>query len=212
MPDALRNIFLSRYFGHGCLCVKILLVSHVEGQAVMPHEQGEDDIDGFRLGWARELPDVDTEPMAVFGRVHRLAHLLRPGIEATFERVGLDRGEFDVLATLRRSGPPYSLTPTEIYTSLLISSGGLTHRLGRLEAAGLIRRERSSQDGRSLVVTLTARGTRKTEEAFRADMEDEAAALRVLSARERQSLAGLLRKLVRSLENAGAEHARDEGG
>lgn len=107
------------------------------------HERPEpsDHVDRLRGQWARELPDIDTEPMGILGRASRLTNLFRPSLEATFARFGLDRGEFDVIATLRRSGPPCRLTPTQIYTSLMISSGGLTHRLDRLEKAGLIRRE-----------------------------------------------------------------------
>ena len=115
---------------------------------------------GCARQWARELPDLDTEPMAILGRAFRLSNMVRPSIEATFAGFGLDRGEFDVIATLRRSGPPYRLTPTEMYTSLMISSGGLTHRLDRLEKAGLIRREKSPRDGRSMLVALTRRGCR----------------------------------------------------
>jgi DNA-binding MarR family transcriptional regulator len=118
----------------------------------------EDHVDCRQAQWARELPDLDTEPMAILGRAYRLSNLVRPSIEATFAAFGLDRGEFDVIGTLRRSGPPYRLTPTELYTSLMISSGGLTHRLDRLEKAGLIRRERSERDGRSQLVALTEAG------------------------------------------------------
>src|SRR5690606_15794958 len=114
-----------------------------------------DHVDRLRAQWARELPDLDTEPMGILGRASRLTNLHRISMEETFGRFGLDRGEFDVIATLRRSGPPYRLTPTQIYTSLMISSGGLTHRLDRLEKAGLIRREKSERDGRSMLVALT---------------------------------------------------------
>ena len=104
----------------------------------MADETNEDGADGdhvdrLRRQWAHELPDLDTEPMAILGRAYRLSNLVRGSIEATFAGFGLDRGEFDVIATLRRSGPPYRLTPTELYTSLMITSGGLTHRLDRLE-------------------------------------------------------------------------------
>jgi hypothetical protein len=79
-----------------------------------------DHVDRLRGQWRSELPDLDTEPMAILGRAYRLANLVRPSIEATFTSFGLDRGEFDVISTLRRSGPPYRLTPTELYTSLMI--------------------------------------------------------------------------------------------
>ncbi len=159
-----------------------------------------DHVDRLRGQWRSELPDLDTEPMAILGRAYRLANLVRPSIEATFTSFGLDRGEFDVISTLRRSGPPYRLTPTELYTSLMISSGGLTHRLDRLQKSGLILRERSKADGRSMVVGLTDEGIRLAETAFRADMASEASYLTDLSVEERTDLAALLRKLLGSLE------------
>jgi DNA-binding MarR family transcriptional regulator len=168
-------------------------------------QQDEDDhVDKRRRQWARELPDLDTEPMAILGRAYRLSNLVRPSIEATFADFGLDRGEFDVIGTLRRSGPPYRLTPTELYTSLLISSGGLTHRLDRLEKSGLIRREKSPHDGRSQLVALTETGMARAEEAFRRDMANESTFLQALDKVEREQLARLLRKLVAGIENAPA--------
>lgn len=165
------------------------------------NQAGSDHVDRLRRQWARELPDLDTEPMAVLGRAFRLSNLVRPSIEATFAGFGLDRGEFDVIATLRRSGPPYRLTPTEIYSSLMISSGGLTHRLDRLEKAGLIRREKSPHDGRSVLVALTETGVARAEEAFRMDMSSESRFLRALGRQECEALASLLRKLIVGIEN-----------
>ena len=77
--------------------------------------------------------------MAIFGRARWITLKVRPPIEAVFAGAEFDTGEFDVLATLLRSGPPYRLRPTELYRSLMISSGGLTDRLDRLQKAGLIR-------------------------------------------------------------------------
>ena len=169
----------------------------------------EDHVDRLRRQWARELPGLDTEPMAILGRALRLTNMVRPGIEATFAGYGLDRGEFDVIATLRRSGPPYRLTPTEMYTLLMISSGGLTHRLVRLEKAGLVRREPSPDDGRSMLVALTESGIALAEKAFRKDMASESMFLAPLSARERETLARLLRKLIVAIE---ADPARRNDG
>lgn len=160
----------------------------------------EDHVDRLRGQWVRELPDIDTEPMAIFGRAKRLSNLLAPSIEETFSRFGLDRGEFDVIATLRRSGPPYQLTPTEMYTTLMLSSGGLTHRLDRLEKAGLVERIKSKLDGRSVVVCLTPAGIELAEKAFREDMANELGFLQGLSQAERANLAVLLKKLVLDIE------------
>ncbi|WP_426236242.1 MarR family winged helix-turn-helix transcriptional regulator [Pararhizobium sp. DWP1-1-3] len=166
----------------------------------MEDKENTDHVDRLRGQWQRELPDLDTQPMAILGRAYRLANLVRPSIEATFASFGLDRGEFDVISTLRRSGPPYRLTPTELYTSLMISSGGLTHRLDRLKTSGLILRERSQADGRSMVVGLTEEGIRLAEAAFRVYMASEASFMADLSAEERTDLAALLRKLLVSVE------------
>jgi DNA-binding MarR family transcriptional regulator len=161
----------------------------------------EDHVDRLRRQWAKELPDLDTEPMAILGRALRLTNMVRPSIEATFAGYGLDRGEFDVIATLRRSGPPYRLTPTEMYDLLMISSGGLTHRLVRLERAGLIRREPSPDDGRSMLVALTDKGIALAEKAFRTDMANELTFLEILDSEEREALADLLRKLILGIGN-----------
>lgn len=173
-----------------------------EGASVGQAGDTGDHVDRLRAQWARELPDLDTSPMEILGRIYRLSNLVRPSIEATFADFGLDRGEFDVISTLRRSGPPYRLTPTELYTSLMISSGGLTHRLARLDRAGLIRREPSPEDGRSLLVCLTEEGRGRAEAAFRADMESETKFLADLDPADREALRGLLRKLAISVEGS----------
>jgi DNA-binding MarR family transcriptional regulator len=160
----------------------------------------EDHVDRLRGQWARALPDIDTEPMAIFGRAKRLSNLLAPSIEDTFTSFGLDRGEFDVIATLRRAGPPYQLTPTEMYTTLMLSSGGLTHRLDRLEKAGLIERRKSKLDGRSVIVCLMPAGIELAEKAFREDMASELGFLKGLTPEERSNLAALLKKLVLDIE------------
>ncbi|WP_404943762.1 MarR family winged helix-turn-helix transcriptional regulator [Rhizobium ruizarguesonis] len=182
-----------------------------EGDRDRPRDgdrSGDDHVDRLRRQWAVELPDLDTEPMAILGRAFRLSNLVRPSIEATFADFGLDRGEFDVIATLRRSGAPYRLTPTEMYSALMISSGGLTHRLDRLEKAGLIRREKSPRDGRSVLVALSEAGAALAEKAFRTDMASEASFLQALDGNEREALAALLRKLIAGIES---EQARGGG-
>jgi DNA-binding MarR family transcriptional regulator len=163
--------------------------------------KGRDDhVERARAQWAQELPDLDTTPMAIFGRAYRLTRLLAPGIEASFAAFGLDRGEFDVIATLLRSGPPYRLTPTDLYATLMVPSGSLTHRLGRLEKADLVARRPSAEDGRSLAVELTKEGRRRAEAAFRADMDSEMKYLAHLDESEIARLAALLRKLNRAIE------------
>ncbi|MET4683315.1 MarR family winged helix-turn-helix transcriptional regulator [Brevundimonas faecalis] len=159
--------------------------------------------------WRRELPDVDTVGMAVLGRMRWITLQVRPGIEAVFARHGLDTGEFDVLSTLLRAGPPYRLRPTELFRSLMITSGGLTPRLDRLTNRGLIRRAAESSDKRSLPVELTAEGRALVEAAFREDMLVERALISGLSAKDRDRLSSLLEELALIVGQAVKEQDQD---
>ncbi len=148
----------------------------------------------------RETPNVPLDGMEVLARARRLTMLTRPKIESVFTQHGIDTGEFDVLATLRRSGAPYSLRPTELFQTLMISSGGLTDRLRRLEEQGLIKREPSPTDRRSLTVTLSSKGKTLIDKAFKEDMQVEETMLSALNKEERKTLATLLAKLLIDLE------------
>lgn len=148
----------------------------------------------------RETPNLTLDGMEIFARARRLDLLSRPRIEAVFSKYGIDSGEFDVLATLSRAGPPYRLRPTELFKTLMISSGGLTDRLRRLEGGGLIARETSPSDGRSIMVRLTPRGKSLIDRAFCEDMATEDAMLSALNRAERKQLAQLLAKLLADLE------------
>jgi DNA-binding MarR family transcriptional regulator len=163
----------------------------------------EDHIDRLRAQWSRELPAVDTEGMAIIGRARRITLALRGEIEAVFAQHGLDAGEFDVVATLRRAGPPYRLRPTELHASLMVSSGGMTDRLARLEAAGLVRRVENPDDGRSLLVELTEAGRTISGKVFREDMALENDIVGALSRAERRQLGDLLRRLALAVERRG---------
>ncbi len=154
-----------------------------------------DKIDDICAQWRRVAPELDTAPVAILGRAYRIAALAGRPIAAVFERHGLDRGEFDVAATLMRTGAPHELTPTDLYRELMISSGGLTHRLKRLEARGLIERVKSPDDGRSWTVRLTAAGRRLVLEAYAEDLALEARLLEGLTAEERSELERLLARL-----------------
>lgn len=169
-------------------------------QMTATHDENRDGVDDRCAQWARELPDLDTRGMAVLGRARRLTLLVRPQIDAVLATHGLDAGEADVLFTLLRSGPPYRLRPTELFRSMMVSSGGMTHRLNKLAQAGLIDRRSTDGDGRSLLVELTDAGRHKAEVAFREDMAREAELLKGLSDGEQAQLAGLLRRLAASLE------------
>lgn len=161
---------------------------------------GADHVGWVHSQWAREMPEVDLEGSRILGRARRITLVSREKIEAVFARHRLDTGEFDVLATLRRSGAPFALRPTELYRAMMISSGGLTDRLDRLAAKGLVRRRESEEDKRSLLVELTAKGRACIEAAFREDMAVENELVAGLTAAERNELARLLEKLAQQME------------
>ena len=165
----------------------------------------DDRIDRARAQWAGEEPDLDTSPMEVIGRILRAAHLADTSIRPVLRRAGLDRGALDVLATLRRSGPPYRLTATGLYRELVLTSGAVTHRVDALARAGLVERVPDPQDRRSSLVALTERGRTDAAHAMAPPKACEAEMAAVLGATERRALAVLLRELLLGLENYGIE-------
>jgi DNA-binding MarR family transcriptional regulator len=153
-----------------------------------------------RAEWAREEPGLDTTPMEIIGRTLRVAHLADARIRRVLRRAGLDHGGLDVLATLRRSGPPYRLTPTRLYQELVLTSGAMTHRVDALERAGLVARIPAPGDRRSSLVALTERGQEVAGQAMAAHLACEAAMVACLPERDRPALAGLLAKLLAAIE------------
>lgn len=150
--------------------------------------------------WRRERPDLDVSPMGVIGRLNEASALIaRDRLAPVFARFGLQSGEFDVLATLRRSGAPYALTPTELYEATMVTSGAMTARLDRLEKAGLTRRAPHPSDRRGVVVQLTAKGLALIDEAVTAHVANEHKVLSGLTPAERETLSLLLEKLIESV-------------
>jgi DNA-binding MarR family transcriptional regulator len=159
-----------------------------------------DAVDAVIEQWRRERPDLDLDAMATFGRLGRLhAHAVR-SLDAVFARHGLQVGEFDVLAALRRSGTPFELTPTLLARTLMLSPGGMTNRIDRLEQAGLVVRRPDPDDRRSSIVALTDRGRRIVDDAVTDHVANEADLLAGLSVRERQALDRALRSLLSQFE------------
>ena len=159
-----------------------------------------DHVEEILAQWRRERPELDTSSMAVLGRVSRLERTVRPRLEEVFQRFELTGEAFDVLATLRRSGPPFELSPTGLFRSLMLSSGAMTSRIDRLEEAGLVERRPDPEDRRGIRVALTPRGKQLIDRAVEAHAGNQDRILVGLSAADRKQLAALLRKLLVSLD------------
>ncbi|SFM59550.1 MarR family winged helix-turn-helix transcriptional regulator [Methylobacterium pseudosasicola] len=150
--------------------------------------------------WCRERPDLDPFPMEVLGRLTELAQvILRDRLNPAFAGFGLQQGEFDVLATLRRSGAPYALTPTALCDATMISSGGMTARIDRLEKASLIERQKHPTDRRGTLVALTDSGKELIDAVLPAHVETERGILAALTNDEQRMLNALLAKLLAGL-------------
>jgi len=154
-----------------------------------------DGVDVIIEQWQRERPDLDTSPIGVIGRISRLAREIERRLEPVYAASGLEPGWYDVLATLRRAGPPYRLHPADFAATLMLTSSGTTKRLDRLEAAGHITREPDPSDRRAVLITLTPQGRSLVDKASGKHMANEQRILSGLTKAEQRQLAGLLRKL-----------------
>ena len=150
----------------------------------------------FLDGLSRNWPEVAARISPGVLHIYRAQEYLFADLCECLKPYGLQPAEFDVLAALRAQEPPRQLTPTVLYRSLFLSSGGLTKILGRLEAAGLVDRPANPSDRRSRYVRLTDEGQRLAEEAAQAALEHERRFLAPLSEAEHEQLAGLLRRLI----------------
>ncbi|QNE16677.1 MarR family transcriptional regulator [Kribbella qitaiheensis] len=158
-----------------------------------------DHVDVVLAQWSERRPDLDASPMAVMGRLKRLAQLVDGELRRNFAAHDLDSASFDVLATLRRSNAEHSLTPAGLMRSSMVTSGAITQRLDRLEARGLVTRKPSETDGRGVQVTLTKAGLDLIDAVLPAHVATEDRLLAGLSAEERTTLADGLRTLLESL-------------
>ncbi|CAL9524486.1 hypothetical protein SUDANB6_03922 [Streptomyces sp. enrichment culture] len=163
-------------------------------------ERHRDPVDAIIDQWAAVRPDLDTAAMEVFGRIHRLSRAMGDRLEKAYARYGISRGEFDVLAALRRSGEPYTLSPRQLSATLMLTTGGMTGRLDKLERAGLLRRSPDPHDRRGLQVTLTEQGLELIDEAVGAGLAVQTEALSALEEEKAGRLAALLRELLAATE------------
>jgi len=159
-----------------------------------------DPVDEVLRQWRTARPEVNPQPMAVVGRILRLAGELERRANLALQPFGLAVWGFDVLGTLRRGGPPYAMTPTELMRATLLSSGAMTNRIDRLVELGLVERVPAADDRRSLQVRLTRKGRRVVDDATEARFAEAEDAIASLSAADRKQLAELLRKLILGVE------------
>jgi DNA-binding MarR family transcriptional regulator len=156
----------------------------------------DDAIDRIVHQWNRERPELDVSPTHVLQRITRLYLLQSVSFADVFGQYGLTFGEYEVLAALVRSGAPHRLKPSELVTALVLSSGAMTNRIDRVEAAGLVERLPDPDDRRGTLVALTEKGEQVVDEAVVAHLANEERLLTELSAAERGQLTDLLRKLL----------------
>lgn len=159
---------------------------------------GSDFIDNVRQQWAHLFPTVDTEPMAIVGRINRIAHIIQLRSDTVLAAAGITRAEFDMLSLLARTGRP--MTPTELASELLISGAGATKRLKKLQEAGLIQRESNPQDGRGALIRMTDKADALLRPIMESVLGFEAGLLSGLSESTARGLARDLRTLLAGLE------------
>ena len=159
-----------------------------------------DGVDDIVEQWRRERPDLDTAAMAIFGRIYRAARHAGAAQERCYAQFGITRADFDVLATLRRAGTPDGLSPGHLTSALMLTSGGMTGRLDRLEKAGLVARTPDPEDRRALLVKLTPAGRDLVDRAVTAGLAEQQRLLGDLSVAQQRRVNELLRELLASVE------------
>ncbi|KAA8890672.1 MarR family transcriptional regulator [Nocardia colli] len=158
-----------------------------------------DAVDVFTQHWNRERPEVDVSPMAVVGRIQRLSRLFEHELKQFFGQFGMEFWEFDVLATLRRSGGDEGLTAGALIKVAMVTSGAITNRIDRLVAKDWVERMPCATDRRVIRVRLTPAGRQMIDDVLPKHMENEQRLLAALNLESREQLAGLLRTLAESL-------------
>jgi DNA-binding MarR family transcriptional regulator len=157
-------------------------------------------VDDILLQWEKEYSEVDASPMGIIGRIWRLSRAFEVGVQQLLSQFGCTLPEFDVLATLRRSGDPYSLTAGELMRSAMVTSGAVTNRVDRLLDRGWVTRTVDPANKRVRRITLTDAGLELVNRIVPAHVDNELKLISSLSPEEQEGLAALLRKLSMDLE------------
>lgn len=161
----------------------------------------EDSVDRILEVWKRELPDLDLATEGVVERIQKLNKHLARVMNETLAEFNLDRGEWWLLGSLRKSGPPYRMSPGQLAANMGLSSGAMTNRLDRLESAGLVRRLPDPSDRRALQIELTEAGWQSWQDSVGVQARKEALLASALTDREKEQLNGLLRRLMLQFES-----------
>ncbi len=159
-----------------------------------------DRIDKILAQWRKERPELDVAPMGLIGRISRLSVILRTEMEKTWAEFGLNPPSFDVLATLRRSGPPFRLSPGDLIASTMVTSGTMTNRIDKLVAAGLVERTPNPEDGRGFLIGLSDKGFALIDEAVTAHVATQEKLIAALQDDERDRLDDGLRVFLEKID------------
>lgn len=166
-----------------------------------------DAVDTFLGQWAEQRPDLDVFAMGVVGRLSRASRLIEREIKNYFAAEGMESWEFDVLATLRRSGPPYVLSPKDLVAATMVGSAALTNRVDRLVERELVTREVDPTNRRRLLISLTPKGVELIDRVVEGHVANERRVIEGLDQAEREELNRLFRKLLLSLGDTPADPA-----
>lgn len=169
-----------------------------------------DTVDLFIEQWRHERPDLEPAALGVVSRVLMLYKHLEQSADRALAPFGLGLWQFDVLAALRRSGPPFLLSPTQLMRMVTLTSGAMTNRIDRLEEAGYVKRREDPDDRRGVKIALTPAGKKLVDEAIEARLEDARRNVACLSSAEYRSLCGLLRKLLIGATGGDSPNGNDE--
>lgn len=160
-----------------------------------------DKVDKILSQWNQERPDLDVGPMGILGRIKRLYQGLTSEMDKTFAAHGLNHAKFDVLATLRRSGASYRLSPNDLLAATMVTSGTMTNRIDQLVKVGLVERIQNPDDGRSFLIALTDQGFAVIDKTLDDHVKTQARLTSSLSLEEREAFNDLLKKFLKSLES-----------
>jgi len=159
-----------------------------------------DKVDKIIQQWNTQRPDLDVSSMSLIGRVKRVGEHLSKAMNKTFAQYQLNSASFDVLATLRRSGEPYALSPNDLLKTMMVTSGTMTNRIDQLAKAGLVERIANPNDGRSFIIALTQSGFALIDQAVTAHVATQKKLTSGLTGSERRDLDELLTKFLADLE------------